>query len=105
MLLCIEFSHFILHVQTPGEYETLLEEHFEQEKFAGYTLVPESTYGYDSIWAAALALNQTAEDINTKAFKNDQHRALEDFSYSDDEMGSILSKAIESVNFTGVSVS
>lgn len=68
-------------------------------------MVPESTYGYDSIWAAALALNQTAEDIRTKTFENDQRRALENFSYSDDEMGHILTKAIESVNFTGVSVS
>ncbi|KAJ8044809.1 Gamma-aminobutyric acid type B receptor subunit 1 [Holothuria leucospilota] len=88
---------------TPGEYETQLNEHFEQDKFAGYSLVPESTYGYDAIWAAALALDKTAEDIRTEDFENDRHRALENFSYSDDEMGGLLSKAIESVNFTGVS--
>ncbi|KAJ8044805.1 Gamma-aminobutyric acid type B receptor subunit 1 [Holothuria leucospilota] len=88
---------------TPGQYEILLREHFNREEFAGYTLIRQASYGYDAVWAIALALNQTAETLTTKIFKDGSQRALENFTLSDKEMGDIIFRALESVNFFGVS--
>ncbi|KAJ8044813.1 Gamma-aminobutyric acid type B receptor subunit 1 [Holothuria leucospilota] len=88
---------------TRGQYESQLDERFKQEKFAGYNLIPEAHFGYDSIWAVALALHQTAENLKKNAFEDGQHRGLENFSYSDQGMADMLFKALENVSFTGVS--
>ncbi|XP_032831660.2 gamma-aminobutyric acid type B receptor subunit 1 isoform X2 [Petromyzon marinus] len=68
------------------------------------TKTPEETGGfqeaplaYDAIWALALALNKTAQELAKKGMR------LEDFNYSDNTITNEIYKALNSSSFDGVS--
>ncbi|XP_071833141.1 gamma-aminobutyric acid type B receptor subunit 1-like isoform X3 [Apostichopus japonicus] len=88
---------------TVSEYQTLLEEHIQQERLSRYTLIGQAAYGYDSIWAMALALNRSAEILKTTSYDDGLRRGLENFTYSDKNMSTIFFNTLEEVYFEGVS--
>ncbi|PIK62322.1 hypothetical protein BSL78_00753 [Apostichopus japonicus] len=90
---------------TPAEYTSQLWEHFSlrEDEFQNYTMIPQASYGYDAIWAVALALNRSVEVLKAKVFSNGQQRRLEQFSHGDDEMFDVIFDALGSVDFEGVS--
>ncbi|XP_041350739.1 gamma-aminobutyric acid type B receptor subunit 2-like [Gigantopelta aegis] len=53
--------------------------------------------GYDGIWAAALALNKTASDLETKGLER-----LEDFTYKNADMAKLLFSNAMNTTFIGV---
>lgn len=101
-LLSFNFALF----QTPAEYTSQLWEHFSlrEDEFQNYTMIPQASYGYDAIWAVALALNRSVEVLKAKVFSNGQQRRLEQFSHGDNEMFDVIFDALGSVDFEGVSV-
>lgn len=95
----------IFHPQTVSEYQTLLEEHIQQDRLSRYSLIGQAAYGYDSIWAMALALNRSAEILKMTSYDDGLRRGLENFTYSDKNMSTIFFNTLEEVYFEGVSVS
>ncbi|XP_071833059.1 gamma-aminobutyric acid type B receptor subunit 2-like [Apostichopus japonicus] len=53
--------------------------------------------GYDALWAVALALNKSQNDLAL------EERRLEDFTYDDNITGTVMFEAMESTIFSGVS--
>ncbi|PIK62327.1 hypothetical protein BSL78_00758 [Apostichopus japonicus] len=88
---------------TVSEYQTLLEEHIQQDRLSRYSLIGQAAYGYDSIWAMALALNRSAEILKTTSYDDGLRRGLENFTYSDKNMSTIFFNTLEEVYFEGVS--
>ncbi|XP_077989916.1 gamma-aminobutyric acid type B receptor subunit 2-like [Glandiceps talaboti] len=63
-------------------------------------------FGYDTVWAIALALNTSIEHMSQKMVNSStltRHKALEDFTYADGEMANIILQALRNTSFRGVS--
>nr|XP_002733053.1 PREDICTED: gamma-aminobutyric acid type B receptor subunit 2-like [Saccoglossus kowalevskii] len=65
------------------------------------------TPGYDSVWAVALALNNSMQEIEKQVIYDDngtfiRYKRLEDFTYSDDVMLNAFKSAMNNVSFHGV---
>lgn len=56
-------------------------------------------FGYDALWAVALALNKSQNDLALEG------RRLEDFTYDDNITGTVMFEAMKSTIFSGLSVS
>ncbi|XP_022091351.1 uncharacterized protein LOC110979652 isoform X2 [Acanthaster planci] len=84
---------------TPAEYQSLLRNRMEWPENRGYTWNSLSPYGYDAVWAIALALNKSVEVLKSERYG----RRLEDFTYDDREMAELFFKLLNETEFTGVS--
>ncbi|XP_077989914.1 gamma-aminobutyric acid type B receptor subunit 2-like [Glandiceps talaboti] len=63
-------------------------------------------FGYDAVWAIALALNTSIEQISHTMVNSSnltRHKTLEDFTYDDGEMANIILQALRNTSFHGVS--
>ncbi|XP_072047141.1 gamma-aminobutyric acid type B receptor subunit 1-like [Amphiura filiformis] len=65
-----------------------------------YTI--EYAFGYDTVWAIALALNGSIDVLKTTTFSDGRMRRLEDFTYDDKEMMMVFFESLAQVSFTGV---
>lgn len=59
---------------------------------------PYAGFGYDAIWAIALALNNSIQELQM------HNKTLTDFNYHDSEMGIILLNQMKQIEFEGVTV-
>ncbi|XP_013398210.1 gamma-aminobutyric acid type B receptor subunit 2-like [Lingula anatina] len=66
-------------------------------------------YGYDAIWAAALALNssipEVAKQVVTEVFDGEtvvRPKRLDDFTYEDSHLLDVLMEELKKTNFTGM---
>ncbi|ESO83683.1 hypothetical protein LOTGIDRAFT_133032 [Lottia gigantea] len=80
---------------TPEEFQTIFNNRTNNENIFGKKLSP---LAYDTIWAIALGLNETIEDLA----RNDTQKNLTDFTYTDSEFGHILLENMKKVNFQGI---
>lgn len=96
--------------QTPDEIQ---EEYIRRLSLPEYEGLSESIladYAFDAVWALALALDKASEMVASKNDTSCEHvqgelLALEDFYYTNEKMGCILTQAFSEVSFTGASVS
>ena len=58
-----------------------------------------SGYGYDAMWAIALALN------NSLVLLANENKTLEQFDYEDVHTASVIKQSLANVDFRGVTVS
>ena len=59
---------------------------------------PYAAYGYDAVWAIALALNRSM-DVLAKT-----NRSLGDFTYHSSDVNAVLKRALSAVKFQGMTV-
>lgn len=81
--------------------EQLLEKkkQLESSDFPRTTLSGLEPFGYDAVLAVALSFNQSVDILERRG------RRLEDFTYNDTDIGSVIFDTISSSNFLGVTVS
>lgn len=82
--------------QTPQQYEKEYDErrgNVEPSKFHGFA--------YDGIWVIAKTLQQAMKQLNA----TNKHQKIEDFNYTNKELGKIFLDAMNETNFFGVTVS
>ena len=99
----------MLNVQNLSQY---LELYNQRQKLENYSDTAVQAFAYDAIWALALALNKTEEQIKTNISIPDcQDRngyiniTLDQFQYSNAKMSCYLKANLQATNFTGVTVS
>lgn len=87
--------------QTSDFQEQLLEKkrQLESSDFRETTLSGLEPFGYDAVLAVALSFNQSVDILEKRG------RRLEDFTYNDTDIGSVIFDTISSSNFLGVTVS
>ncbi|XP_072047137.1 gamma-aminobutyric acid type B receptor subunit 1-like [Amphiura filiformis] len=71
-------------------------------KYSRLTFTSEHPFGYDTVWAIALALNESIDILKSTTFLDGRMRRLEDYTYDDKEMMMVLYKSLSEVLFLGV---
>ncbi|XP_072047136.1 gamma-aminobutyric acid type B receptor subunit 1-like [Amphiura filiformis] len=71
-------------------------------KYSRLTFTIEHPFGYDAVWAIALALNGSIDVLKTTAFLDGRMRRLEDYTYDDKEMMMVFFESLARVSFLGV---
>ncbi|ESO95453.1 hypothetical protein LOTGIDRAFT_160603 [Lottia gigantea] len=79
---------------TPEDYNTMMN---QRVKSTNYSLSRSHPLAYDTAYALAMALNNTAEQLH----KN--NASLGDFNYGDSLTGDLIKASLENVSFDGVS--
>ena len=99
----------MLNVQNLSQY---LELYNQRQKLENYSDTVVQAFAYDAIWALALALNKTEEQIKTNISIPDCQGlngyiniTLDQFQYSNAKMSCYLKANLQATNFTGVTVS
>ncbi|XP_072032781.1 gamma-aminobutyric acid type B receptor subunit 2-like [Amphiura filiformis] len=80
---------------TSRDFRERYDKHIDYQQFAGSD---EAGFGYDAIWASALALHRADQYLKTE----NPPRTILDFDYSDVEMGDLIFNMMNSTNFEGV---
>ncbi|XP_046559273.1 gamma-aminobutyric acid type B receptor subunit 1-like, partial [Haliotis rubra] len=80
---------------TPSQYLAIYANRTNNVNYPGTKAAP---MGYDSIWALALALNDTL----TELIDTGSPKRLEDFAYNDDELGLLIWTKMLNVKYRGV---
>ncbi|XP_070533384.1 gamma-aminobutyric acid type B receptor subunit 2-like [Ptychodera flava] len=93
--------------ETFDEYEQrYLNRLHGRPEYAAFDLHREHGYGYDAVWAIALGLNSSIDDVSRMVVKDSngtsRPKRLDDFTYGDSEMRQVFHRSIRSVSFTGV---
>ncbi|XP_071833058.1 gamma-aminobutyric acid type B receptor subunit 2-like [Apostichopus japonicus] len=85
-------------IQTSDFQEQFLEKkrQLESSDFRETTLSGLEPFGYDAVLAVALSFNQSVDILEKRG------RRLEDFTYNDTDIGSVIFDTISSSNFLGV---
>ena len=63
-----------------------------------YRSNPYAGFGYDAIWAIALALNNSIQELQIHG------KILTDFNYNDSKMGNIFLDQMKQIEFEGITV-
>ncbi|XP_072047140.1 gamma-aminobutyric acid type B receptor subunit 2-like [Amphiura filiformis] len=71
-------------------------------KYSRLTFTIEHPFGYDTVWAIALALNGSIDVLKTTVFSDGRMRRLEDYTYDDNEMMMVFFESLAQVSFLGV---
>ena len=100
MLYSNKFTLLVYFTKTWNSYEEFYEGRFN-ELFKG-TNVPnnleDGAYMFDTVWAAALALHNTAAKLPSG-------QSLKDFNYSNTDLSDMIYKEALNVSFFGLTVS
>ncbi|GBO11868.1 Gamma-aminobutyric acid type B receptor subunit 1 [Araneus ventricosus] len=88
-----------VYSQTSEEFLGRYEEELKNYNYVGRRPVgyQEAPLAYDAIWAIALALNKTINQLRAR------NQSIEDFSYTNDNMAKQIYSAMNSTQFLGVS--
>lgn len=89
-------SLFTFFLQTPQQYEEEYDQrrgNVEPSKFHGFA--------YDGIWVIAKTLQQAMKILNA----TNRNQKIEDFNYTNKELGKIFLDAMNQTSFFGVTVS
>ena len=99
----------LLNIQNLSQYLELYNQRQKNEKYSD-TVV--QAFAYDAIWALALALNKTEEQMKSNTSIPDCQGlngyiniTLDQFQYSNAKMSCYLKANLQATNFTGVTVS
>ncbi|XP_072048302.1 gamma-aminobutyric acid type B receptor subunit 2-like [Amphiura filiformis] len=88
---------------TASEYDEYVKDQLANNPtYSRLTFNADHPYGYDTVWAIALALNKSRVALDTTTFPDGRLRRLEDFTYDDKEMAMIFLESLAQVSFLGV---
>ncbi|XP_072047142.1 gamma-aminobutyric acid type B receptor subunit 1-like [Amphiura filiformis] len=90
---------------TAGQFDTYIKDQLANNpKYSHLTFTKEHPFGYDTVWAIALALNESINVLKATAFPDGRIRRLEDFNYDDSEMMMVFYESLATVSFSGVTI-
>ena len=110
MCLCIvpDVFSFFYTMQNTSQYLLLYN---EKRKLKNYGDPAAHTFAYDAVWAMALALNKTAQQINSNTLikkcqnlPGNVNISLDQFQYNNSKLSCYLNSNLQETNFNGVSV-
>ncbi|XP_070535303.1 gamma-aminobutyric acid type B receptor subunit 1-like [Ptychodera flava] len=92
--------------ETFDEYEERYKDLFEtNDEYRNLDPHVEHGYGYDAIWAIALALNSSIDQVARKtaidANGQIRQKRLDDFTYEDNETAQIFKRSFQNITFRG----
>ncbi|XP_070533385.1 gamma-aminobutyric acid type B receptor subunit 2-like [Ptychodera flava] len=92
--------------ETFDEYEERYEDRFKtHDEYRNLDPHGEHGYGYDAIWAIALVLNSSINQVGHKTIADSngeiRQKRLDDFTYTDRETAQIFKKSFQNVTFRG----
>ncbi len=103
-----------LFLQTPQQFQTMYTERLQGQN-NGFIFTFAASLVYDALWTLALALERVSglvssgseEEVSmvTGCQESGNLVPLENFTYSNDQMGCLLRWAVQQTHFVGVSVS
>ncbi|XP_033627262.1 uncharacterized protein LOC117290084 [Asterias rubens] len=88
---------------TPLDFDVEIQRRLLRQENENHTYSGQESFGYDAVWAIALALNKSAEVLKTKRFRDGSIRRLEDFTYDDKEMSQLFFDLLAETDFYGTS--
>ncbi|XP_077991528.1 gamma-aminobutyric acid type B receptor subunit 1-like [Glandiceps talaboti] len=92
--------------ETFQQYESRYRAVLKRSQYKNLRYHPWHGLGYDAVWAIALALNTSIEQLSNIMFSSSHETrpvVLEDFTYENSDMAQIILGALRNTSFHGVS--